>query len=302
MRILVIGSEGNIGQFLVEYLKECGHTVLRSDIIQKWHDDYVQTDVISMQDLYTAAHKFKPDAVYHLAAMVSRVTCEKAPHLTVNTNLSGTNNVLQLCNDLNARLINFSTSEIYGNLTGLLSEDRTDVNPNNRYGLSKLLAEKLVKYEVDQHGLQAINIRPFMYYHETETRGDHRSAMIRFAEHLLKDEEIEVHKNSERAWLHMEDAVVALEKLLYVDGYHEINIGHPKVVPTEHIAKYMCEKLGKDYSKLVKEIELPSRMTLVKTPDLSKQKNLLGFEPKITVEMGIDRVLEVMKKQIGIEW
>ncbi len=302
MKILVIGSEGNIGQFLVAHLRKEGHEVLRSDIIQQWADDYVQTDAISMQDLYTAAHKFKPDAIYHLAAMVSRVTCEKAPHLTINTNLAGTNNVLQLCKDLNARLINFSTSEIYGNITGLLTEDRTDVNPNNRYGLSKLLAEKLVKYEVEQHGLQAVNIRPFMYYHETETRGDHRSAMIRFAEHLLKDEEIEVHKNSERAWLHMEDAVVALEKLLYLNGYHEINIGHPKVVSTEYIAKYMCEKLGKNYSKLVNEIDLPTRMTLVKLPDLRKQKELMGFEPKITVEMGIDRVLEEMKKQIGYQW
>ena len=116
MKVLVIGSEGNIGSVLVPYLKSCGHEVLRCDILQQWADDYIQTDIVSLNDLIEAAMNFRPDVVYHLAAMVSRVTCEQAPHMAIDTNLSGTNNVIQLCKMLNAKLINFSTSEIYGNI------------------------------------------------------------------------------------------------------------------------------------------------------------------------------------------
>jgi nucleoside-diphosphate-sugar epimerase len=301
MRTIVLGSEGNIGTKLVQYLRKSRHEVLRADIIQHFADDYVQTDVVSLLDLYDAASKFRPDVIYHLAAMVSRVTCEATPHMTIDTNLSGTNNVAQICKTLGATMINFSTSEVYGNIGGLLSEDRLDIVPNNRYGLSKYLAEKLVEYEVNNHDLKAITVRPFMYYDEDETIGDHRSAMIRFAEGLLNGKNIRVHKNSKRSWLHMDDAVRALEKVIYLDKYHVINLGHPSVVDTEYIATYMCERLGVEFKKRVELIDLPSRMTLAKIPDLTKQKTLLGFEPKISIEEGIDRVLAKVKERIGIQ-
>jgi nucleoside-diphosphate-sugar epimerase len=301
MRILVIGSEGNIGTKLVAYLRERKHDLLRADLVQHFAQDYVQTDVVSLLDCYEAALKFKPQCVYHMAAMVSRVTCEAAPHLTIDTNLGGTNNVAQLCKTLNAKMIYFSTSEIYGNIGGILSEDRSDVAPNNRYGLTKYLGEKLVEYEVRNHGLKAITVRPFMFYDEDETMGDHRSAMIRFAEGLTSGKKIIVHKNSKRSWLHMNDAVSALEKLIYLDQYYTINIGNPKVVETEYIAQYMCNKLGVDFKKLVELVDLPSKMTLEKYPSLHLQKDLLGFEPKISIEEGIDRVLAKVKNRLGLE-
>lgn len=301
MKVLVIGSEGNIGVKLTNQLRKCGHEVLRSDIIQHYAPDYKQTDVVSLLDLYEAASKFMPDAVYHLAAMVSRVTCEAAPHLAIDTNLCGTNNVAQMCKMLNAKMINFSTSEIYGNIGGLLSENRADIAPNNRYGLTKYLAEKIVEYEVQNHRLKAVTVRPFMYYDEDETIGDHRSAMIRFAEGLLNGSKITVHKKSKRTWLHMNDSVVALERLLYVDEYCVINIGHPRVVETEYIARYMCDKIGVEFGEMVDLVELPERMTLVKIPDLRRQKEILGFDPAIGVEDGMDRVIAKVMSRLGSE-
>ena len=138
--------------------------------------------------------------------MVSRVTCEQAPSLAVSTNLLGLQNVLEMCKRFNSKCIYFSTSEVYGpecEVMDLLS----DPKPNNRYGLSKLLGERLVEYEVQQHGLRAVTLRPFMMYDEHEELGDHRSAMIRFATNLAEGKEIEVHLGSERAWLHVSDAV-----------------------------------------------------------------------------------------------
>ncbi len=301
MRVLVIGSEGNIGSKLTNHLRAQGHEVLRADIIQHFAPDYVQTDVVSLLDLYGAAYQFRPEAVYHLAAMVSRVTCEAAPHLTIDTNLSGTNNVAQLCKTTGAKMINFSTSEIYGNIGGMLSEDRLDVSPNNRYGLTKYIGEKIIEYEANNHNLKAVSVRPFMYYDEDETMGDHRSAMIRFAEVLVRKGRIVVHRNSRRSWMHMDDSVVALEKLLYLKDYHVINIGHPRVVDTEYIAQYMCEQLNINFNDHVDLIDLPSRMTLEKIPDLRRQKDLLDFEPSISVEQGIDRVLGKVQARLNGE-
>ena len=62
-----------------------------------------------------------------------------------------------------------------------MDEEISDPQPNNRYGLSKLLGEQLVEYEVRTNNLKAVSLRPFMMYDENEDLGDHRSAMIRFA-------------------------------------------------------------------------------------------------------------------------
>src|SRR5690606_17568131 len=131
----------------------------------------------------------------------------------------------------------------------------------------------------------------FMFYHEDETRGSHRSAMIRFAEGLTKREKITVHKDSKRGWLHMDDAVRAIARTVNLSGFHTINIGHPDVVETEWLARYMGELLGVNAEDYWELIELPERMTLEKYPNLERQRQLLNFEPTIDIKDGVKRVL-----------
>jgi nucleoside-diphosphate-sugar epimerase len=298
MRILVTGSEGNIGVHLVHRLREEGHTVLRADVIPGWHDDYVQMNINAPNDLLPALNKFQPQVIYHLAAMVSRVTCENSPHMAVDTNLGGTNNIAQLCKLYGAKMVYFSTSEVYGNLLGEQHEGLQDLKPTNRYGLTKYLGEKLVEYEHREHGLQAVIVRPFMFYHEDETRGTHRSAMIRFAEGLLRRQKITVHKNSKRGWLHMDDAARALAALVNVQGFHTLNIGHPTVVETEWLARHMAEQLGLNVEDYWELADLPGRMTLEKFPGLALQKSLLGFTPQVDVQTGVQRVLAAVRSTL----
>lgn len=288
MRILLTGSEGNIGSKLVPYLKSCGHIVFRTDQLQGTGDDYSVVNILSAGDLYEAFESFSPDVVFHLAAMVSRVTCEKSPHLTVDTNLMGLNNVIQACRAFDSKLIYFSTSEVYGNIGGYLSEDR-DCKPNNLYGLTKYLGEKLVQYEL-ANGLKAVIVRPFMFYDEDETRGEHRSAMIRFAENLTRRNKITVHKNSKRSWMHISDAVRVLEKTIYLD-FNIINIGSNDIILTDDLARKMCVILGLKYDNHVIELPLPDKMTLEKYPDIRKQTELTGIIPEVTIEDGMRRVL-----------
>jgi nucleoside-diphosphate-sugar epimerase len=297
MKILVTGSEGNIGKVLVPYLKSNGHVVFCIDIQQKFEDGYRTVDINNGADIINAFYEFRPDVVFHMAAMVSRVTCEHSPVTTIKTNVCGTENVIQLCKQVDAKLIFFSTSEVYGNIGGNLSEARTDLKPNNIYGLSKLMSEQLVTYEV-ANGLKAIIVRPFMFYHEDETFGNHRSAIIRFVVSLLKHQKITVHNRSYRSWMHLDDAVVVLEKLCYVDQFVTINVGNPELHLMEVVAHKICSKVDRIYADYVIEEELPEKMTLTKVANFTLQKLLTGYECVISLDEGIDRVIEKVKKRL----
>jgi len=294
MHILVIGSEGNIGKPLVAHLRSVGHMVTEVDIKQGYRLQYHVADINHPVDLIPL-FKPRPDVTILLSAMVSRVTCEQASSLAVCTNLHGLNNVVQLCKQFDSKLVYFSTSEVYGPKE-YMSEDDVDLQPNNRYGLTKLLGEKLVEYEVAHCGLRAVTLRPFMMYDENEDIGDHRSAMIRFVQGLHAGERIEVHKNCKRGWLHVSDAVVAIERAMDVDYYCAINIGSDEIRSIEELAYLVCDTLPASRD-LIDLVEQPKQMTPIKVPDISRQKNLLGVSPMVSLKEGVKLVCDVIVKR-----
>jgi nucleoside-diphosphate-sugar epimerase len=296
-RSLIIGSEGNIGKPLVKYLRANGYEVLEADLKPGHRPNYLMVDITHPVDMLDA-FDWKPDVVFMLSAMVSRVTCEQAGSLAISTNLTGLQNVLTLSKRVGARTVFFSTSEVYGPDCNPMDEALSNPKPNNRYGLSKLLGEQLVEYEVRQHGLKAVSLRPFMMYDEEEDLGDHRSAMIRFATNLALGKPIEVHKGSERGWMHVSDAVRAIEAASKTDEYAVINIGHHDFRPIEELAEMIRIRLGAP-KNLVTERELPTRMTLSKRPTLERMRTILGIEPRISLEEGVDRVCRRVRERLG---
>ena len=296
-KALVIGSEGNIGAPLVSYLRSVGYSVLESDIRPGWRENYIMADINQPVDLLPA-FDWKPDVVYLLASVVGRMTCEQAGALAITTNLGGTANILQLCMRAGARCVFFSSSEVYGPGCDVMDDTKGVPRPNNRYGLSKWLGEQLVEYEVRNSGLRAVTIRPCMIYDEDEDIGEHRSAMVRFASNLARGNPIEVHAGSARSWLHVSDAVRALEAAARLDHYAVINLGHPDIIPMVDLAKMMCRELNAD-PDLIRIRELPPQMTLVKRPTLERQRTLLGFEPNISIAEGVRRVCVRHKRLAG---
>jgi nucleoside-diphosphate-sugar epimerase len=296
-RALVIGSEGNIGKPLAAHLRANGWEVLCADIKPGWRKDYLQVDINQPADLMPAL-RWKPDVIFALAAVVSRVTCEQASSLAVATNLSGLNNVVLLAQAADAKLVYFSTSEVYGPTDGPMDEVATVPRPNNRYGLTKLLGEQLVDYEVAQHGLRAVTLRPFMIYDENEDFGDHRSAMIRFAHDLARGRPIQVHRGSARGWLHISDAVRAIEAAAGIPDHAVINIGHPDVTPIEDLAEGLRRRLDAAPS-LITLNDLPARMTAAKRPSLTRMRDLLGVTPKVSLDEGLDRVVARVRARLA---
>lgn len=295
--VLIIGSKGNIGKKLTLSLKKKGkYKVLESDIRPAWSKNYFMADINNPIDLVKAFEK-KPICVFLLSAIVSRVTSEQAKSLTINTNLAGLNNVVQLCKKYNSKLIFFSTSEIYGNHKKIMSEDDPNPEPNNFYGLSKFLGEKIIEYEVKHFNLKAVILRPFMIYDEEEVIGEHRSAMIRFATNLFKNKKIEVHKDSKRGWFHISDAIKAIENASLLKNFKIINIGNPNIISTAVLAE-MIRKEFRASKKLISYKKLPRRMTLAKKPKLTNQKRLLKIVPKINVKEGVKLVCNSIRERL----
>jgi nucleoside-diphosphate-sugar epimerase len=297
MKALVIGSEGNIGTQLVRHLRADGYEILETDIRPGTGDDYLMADINHPVDLLPA-FDWGPDVVFLLSAMVSRVTCEQASGLAVATNLAGVNNVLQLVKRAGARVVFFSTSEVYGPEVEVMDEALRDPRPNNRYGLSKLLGEQLVEYEVRTYGLRAVTLRPFMIYDEQEDFGEHRSAMIRFAGNLAQGRPIDVHRGTARGWLHISDAVRAVESAARLDAYTVVNIGHPDVRPIEELAETIRAELDAP-TELVRLRDLPERMTAVKVPTLNRQRDVLGVVPEVSFEEGVKRVCDAVRARLA---
>ena len=295
-KALILGSEGNIGGRLVDDLMGRGYEVLETDIVPGWRQNYLMADINHPLDLLPG-FDWGPDLVFVLSAMVSRVTCEQAAGLAIATNLSGINNVLQLCKRVHAMAIFFSTSEVYGPENDPMDEACTVLRPNNRYGLSKLLGEQLVEYEVRTYGLRAVTLRPFMIYDENEILGDHRSAMIRFARNLALGEPIEVHEGSARGWLHVSDAVQAIHAAADLEEYSVINIGHPDVVPISQLAEMIRQEVGAS-SELIKYVKQPEGMTLVKRPALDRQREMLRVEPQVSLADGVKLVCRAIHNRL----
>jgi nucleoside-diphosphate-sugar epimerase len=289
-KALVIGAGGNIGGPLVRHLKQVGYEVLETDIRPGFRDGYMVSDINHPIDLLPA-FDWKPDVVFLLAGAVGREVCEQAGSLALATNVSGHANVLQLCLRSGSRCVFFSSSEVYGPHDDVLDEVTSVPHPNNRYALSKWLGEQLVEYEVREHGLRAVILRLFTIYDENEEAGDHRSAMIRFASHLARGQPIAVHRGSSRGWLHVSDAVRAIEAAAQVREPAVINIGNPEIVPTADLAEMIRKELGAEPG-LIHLQELPTQMTLHKRPHLERQRSLLGFRPSIPLEQGIAWVCE----------
>ncbi len=298
-KALVIGAAGNIGAPLVEHLRSTGYAVLEVDIKPGWRSDYLMADISHPVDLLPA-FDWGPDVVFLTAATVGRMTCEQAASLAVTTNLSGLNNVLQLCKRAKAMCVYFSSSEVYGPECATMDDAVSHPQPNNRYGLSKWLGEQLVEYEVRTGHLRAVTLRPCMIYDETEDLGDHRSAMIRFAANLARGRPIEVHRGSARGWLHISDAVRAFEAASRVERYTTINVGHPDIVPIADLATMIRSELQADPG-LIRTLALPPQMTLVKHPVLDRQRKLLGFEPHVSLREGVRRVCAYQRRLVDSE-
>jgi dTDP-glucose 4,6-dehydratase len=306
-KIFVTGALGFIGSFLVPYLTEQGHEVVSSDVHVRDYADYVRADVTSFEDLYKIFKKEDIDQVIHMAGEVGRMVGEEHPQKMVYVNNIGTLNLIKLCLEYDCRLVYFSTSEVYGRLfdkgKAVKEEDLENGSifvTTNVYALSKLFGEAIVRHYLENYGLNAVTIRPFMVYGPGEHPSKYRSALINFVQSALKGETLTVHKGAERAWCYVSDFISGLYLVMqhpFSGKYEAFNIGSDEYHTMEEVARMVVDECGANANK-IRVVEPPAKfLSLAKKFSITKVRSL-GYEPKISLREGIHRVAEWQRKEV----
>lgn len=306
MSILVVGSLGVIGTHLMRYLRQQGQDVIGTDVLIRDYDDYVRADITAFEELYRIFRKYNVDTVVHMAGEVGRLRGEEYPQKMIYVNDVGTLNIVNLCLEHDCKLVFFSTSEVYGNLFDhreAVREANLDrisaFGTTNIYAMSKLFGEAIVKHYVQNYGLKAVAVRPFMIYGPGEYPSKYRSAIANFVHRALTGGKLTVHSGTLRAWCYITDFIDGLALVMNspARSYEAYNIGSDEYHTMEGTARIVIEEAGADPSQI--EIVTPPDKFLspVKRASIDKVKSL-GYSPRVTLREGVRKVIEWQKAEV----
>lgn len=248
------------------------------------------------------------DIVVHAAAIAGIDTVIKSPTETMKVNMIGTANVLEAArvNQIPNRVINFSTSEVFGSFAFKTSEKSNTVvgsagEARWTYAVSKLAAEHMAIAYHQEHKLPVVNIRPFNVYGEGQTG---EGALQIFINKALKNEDIHIYGdgNQIRAWCYVDDFIEGLLKCIEhpLAIGESFNIGNAKAVLTTYgLAQTVCRVLNSS-SSIIHKPALSADIEL-RIPSVEKASQLLDFEAKIQLDDGIRRTAEWIKREHMIQ-
>lgn len=314
MRILVTGGAGFIGSHLCEKLLEAGHQVICVDnfltstkeniagIENNPNFRFVEHDII--ESLFIDE---KIDQIYNLACPASPVQYQKNPVRTIKTNTIGVINMLGLARKHGARILQASTSEVYGDpeVHPQIEEYRGNVNtigPRACYDEGKRCAETLCFDYHRMHGLEIKIIRIFNTYGPRMAFNDGR-VVSNFILQALQDESITIDGDGSqtRSFCYVDDLVRGMIALMNTDLSVQgpVNVGNP----TEFTIKELAEKvlqLTESKSELKFSGAFRTDDPMQRRPDITKAQELLNWQPTIELEEGLRKTIENFKTRLSV--
>jgi len=260
----------------------------------------VEGDVLDYDRLLDAMKG--ADIVVHAAAVAGIDTVIKSPTRTMRVNMIGTANVLEAARVacVKDRVIDFSTSEVFGSMAFKPTEDRDTVAGSAgearwTYAVSKLAGEHLAHAYFREFGLPIVSVRPFNVYGPGQTG---EGAIQVFIKRALKNEDIHIFGEGDqiRAWCYVDDFIDCLIECIENPRAvgESFNIGNSRAVLTTYgLAQTVCRILKSD-SKIVFRPPLSAEVEL-RIPSVEKSAQILGFRAKIDLDDGIRRTAEWLK-------
>ena len=303
MRILVTGGAGFIGSHLCERLLGEGNEVICLDnfftgrkvniahLIDNKGFELVRHDV-------TEPVLLEVDQIYNLACPASPVHYQYNPIKTVKTNVMGTINMLGLAKRVRARILQASTSEVYGD--PLVHPQTEDYHGNvNCIGLrscydeGKRVAETLMMDYHRQSGVDTRIVRIFNTYGERMLENDGR-VVSNFIVQALRGEELTIYGDGTqtRSFCYVSDLVDGIVRLMNAEGddsHMPVNLGNPGEFTMKELADEVGVTTGKDIR--VKYLPLPQDDPKQRKPNIERAQNLLGWTPKIPLAEGLRKTV-----------
>src|SRR5918997_4713420 len=308
MRILVTGGAGFIGSHLCERLLGEGHDVLcldnfftgrRENVLHLMDDkrfELVRHDVIEPILL-------EVDQIYNLACPASPIHYQYNPVKTVKTSVMGMINMLGLAKRVKARILQASTSEVYGDpeIHPQTEGYWGNVNPiglRSCYDEGKRLAETLMMDYHRQNRVDTRIIRIFNTYGPRMLESDGR-VVSNFIVQALRGEQLTIYGTGEqtRSFCYVDDLIEGLIRLMNADGIHDpVNLGNPSEFTIKELAEEVKRICGSNVE--IKYLPLPQDDPRQRKPDITRAQQLLGWTPTIPLREGLKRTVEYFAGRI----
>jgi len=309
MNILITGGAGFIGSNLCHRLYEQGHTIYCldnlytgrkknvEDLIGKDRFVFIKQDICE-DDLFKDLHF---DRIYNLACPASPPAYQKEPIHTTMTCTVGMYNMLVVAQEHGARILQASTSEVYGDPD--VSPQREDYRGNvscigirSCYDEGKRCAESLC-FDFQRAGRADVRVVRIFNTYGPNMRADDGRVLTNMICQALKGEPITVYGNGHqtRSFCYVDDTVNGLIKVMESDYKDPVNIGNPDERTINSMA-VMIKKYLDSKSPIIYQF-LPADDPKQRCPSIEVAK-YLGWEPKVCLEDGIVNLIEYLKKEI----
>ncbi|NER09901.1 dTDP-glucose 4,6-dehydratase [Muriicola jejuensis] len=305
-KVLITGAAGFLGSHLCDRFIAEGYHVIGMD-------NLITGDLKNIEHLFPLEHfefyhhdvtKFvhipgKLDYILHFASPASPIDYLKIPIETLKVGSMGTLNCLGLAKEKNATILVASTSEVYGDpLVHPQNEDYygnvSPVGPRGVYDEAKRFMESITMAYHRFHGLDTRIARIFNTYGSRMRLNDGR-VVPAFMGQALRGENLTVFGDGTqtRSFCYIDDQVEGIYRLLMSDYSDPINIGNPDETTINEFAREILELTGKDQKIVYKP--LPKDDPLQRQPDITRAKEILGWEPKVERKEGLKKVYEYFR-------
>lgn len=310
-KVIVAGGAGFIGSHLCDALIDKGYRVICIDNLitgsGKNIDRLAGSPNFEFHQLDITSDKLDFNGVgyvFNLASPASPVDYQNHPEETAMANSLGTINLLKLAVANKARFVMASTSEIYGDPKEHPQKETYwgNVNtfgPRSCYDESKRFSESITYVYIHKYNLDARIARIFNTYGPRMQKDDGR-VVSTFINQALLNNPMTVNGKGEttRSFCYVSDLVEGLTKLMFTDGLkgEVVNLGNPEEYQIIDFAKKIKEMMSSNSEIIF--MPLPKDDPMQRKPDITKAKELLSWEPKVTVDEGLRKTIDYYKSLI----
>ncbi|HMS32676.1 MAG TPA: SDR family NAD(P)-dependent oxidoreductase [Ignavibacteria bacterium] len=308
-KILITGGAGNIGSFIADQCIELGHKVIVVDNfyngrhrnisghLAKCEIELETIDIGSYEMVKYVFDKHKPEYVSHQASLMI-LDSNKFPHKAIDTNITGTFNIIQACSEYKVRKLTYgSSASVYGNPRFVPVTEDHPFDNQTLYGATKIAKEALMQSWAYSNNVPYVGFRYFNIYSERQGLGAFYTQVFQKWIHAIHNgEEIIMYGDGEQTLdlVHSSDAARANILALFNDNVknEHFNVGTGIETSLKDILNLIEKLLGKKAK--VRHVDSDPHLVRRRCASINKISEQLGFEPRVTVEEGTKKYIRYL--------